>query len=189
MARFFEKVNMVSETVKSMNRSVVYHVGATPTAVSSGAFVVAAGLMDNTTYAASGIKDLNKIKVTYPGATPTAEIGVMVTDIVKVSDGTINGNVYRIGAKTIGLSAVAGEVVAARVLGMHDQFWLGDTNFASTPTVGQYAILTASSVDLTPAADTSAAGFTVAIDATMTKSQGITANTTAYLCRVVKMIA
>lgn len=188
MARFIEKVNMQSESNNAMMRTGVYHVGATPTTVSPGAFVIVAGLMDNTTYAASGIKDLNKLKVTYPGA-PTTDIGVCVTDPVIVSNGSINGNNYRIGAKTIGLSVPAGDVCTMRVLAMHDQFWLGDTNFASTPTVGQYAILTASSVDLTPAANSSAAGFTVAIDATMTKSQGITANTTAYLCRVVKMIA
>ena len=188
MARFIEKVNMVSESNDALVRSGVYHVGATPTAVGSGAFVIVDGLMDNTTYAASGIKDLNKLKVIYPGA-PTTDIGVMVSVIVMVSDGTISGNVYRVGTKTIGLTAVAGETIRFRALGMNDQFWLGDTNFVSTPTVGQYAVLTASSVDLTPAANKSAAGFTVAIDATMTKSQGITANTTAYLCRVVKMIA
>ena len=50
MARFIEKVNMMSESNDAMVRTGVYHVGATPTAVGSGAFVVVAGLMDNTTY-------------------------------------------------------------------------------------------------------------------------------------------
>lgn len=190
MARFFQKVNMESEDVNAKMRSGIYQVGSTNTAVSSGAFVTVTGLADNTTYASSGVKDLNKLIVKAPVTATTAK-GIYVTDIVKVTDGTIAGNVYREGVKTIGLSAIAGESVALRNVNNYtDQFLLGDENFVGgIAGVGtnSFAVLTNGSVDLTPSATIPATGFTVAIDQKMTVSQGITGNVTAYLCRVVQL--
>ena len=184
MARFFQKVNMKSETTKSMNRSGIYVVGSTPTAVSSGAICVPTGLAPSV-YGA-GLVDFNKFTFATE-ATLTAGIPVFVADIVKVSEAVGMGNTYRIGAKTIGLSAAAGEVVAWRELGHTDQFYLGAENFVTAPTVGQFAKRTVSSVDYTPSATLGATGFHIKIDAQEIFSEGSTASTPVYLCRVVQL--
>ena len=71
MAKFFQVVNMQAESVASMNRSGIYIVGATPTAVYGGAFAIPTGLATDTSVYGSGYKDLNKITFAYE-ATPTA---------------------------------------------------------------------------------------------------------------------
>jgi hypothetical protein len=185
MARFFQKVNMASESVASYNRTGLYQESGANAVAYPGYFVKVTGLADNTIYAASGIKDLNKLIVTTP-ATPTTDKGIFVLDPVKVSEGTINGNVYREGVKTIGLSVNAGEPTAMRELvALHEQFLLGADNFQSAPTVGQYAVLTANDPDLTPASSIPATGFTVAIDGATNVTQGLTA-ISVYLCRIVQ---
>lgn len=185
MARFFQKINMEAESVASMNRTGVYLVGATPTTHYAGAFAVPTGLASDTSVYGVGHVDFNKLTFAYE-ATPTSTAGVYVADPVKISDGTINGNIYRIGAKTIGLAVSAGEYVRWRALALQDQFELGADNFVSAPTVGQYAVRTASSVDLTPSASVGS-GFTIAIDKTYKKTEGLDATTTVYVCRVVKL--
>jgi len=181
--RFFQKVNMASETVASLNKTGLYQVSGTNAVAYPGYFVRATGLASNPTY---GNKDLNKLTVEAPAA--VTDKGIFVVDLVKVQDGSINNNTYRIGAQTIGLSAAAGEAVALRQIEhLNEQFLLGDGNFQSAPTVGQYAILTAADPDLSPSATIPASGFTVAIDAQLTISQGVTGNVTAYLCRVVQL--
>lgn len=185
MARFFQKVNMECETVASKNRTGIYLVGATPTAIGAGAIGVITGLATDTTVYGVGHKDFNKLTFAYE-ATPTAGVSVYIADPVKISDGTINGNVYRIGAKTVGLSASAGEYIAWRKAEVGDQFLLGADNFASAPTVGQYANRTNASVDYTPNASVGT-GFSIAIDKTYKLTEGLDATTTVYLVRVVQL--
>lgn len=185
MARFFQKVNMEYESVFSKSRTGIYVVGATPTAVYGGAIAVVTGLATDTTVYGSGHKDMNKLTFAYE-ATPTAGKAVYIADPVTISSGSVNGNTYRIGAKTLGLQAAAGEYIAWRKLEVTDQFLLGADNFASAPTVGQYAVRTNASVDFTPAASVTT-GFHIAIDKTMKITEGLDATTTAYLCRVVQL--
>lgn len=191
MARFFQKVFMASESVKSAMRTGEYQASGVDATVYGGAFVVSSGMADSSVYNTyvSGTKDLSKLIVVAPvTATVTkSNAGVYVTDVVKVSDGTINGNIYREGAKTIGLMANAGEPVGLRKLYHDDVFILGADNFASAPTVGQYAVLTNASVDLTPAASIPSAGLTISIEQSLTISEGTTASTPAFLCRVAQL--
>ena len=184
--KFFQKVNMASESVASYNRTGKYQVSGTDTAISSGEFVTLGALATNAVY---GKKDLN---VQLCNAPVTAKVtasnaGVYVVDYVGVSAGTINGNEYRIGVKTAGLEAPAGTPVALRYVCFNDEFYLGDSNFESTPNVGTYAILTADKTTLTPASAIPATGFTVRVEEADTISQGITANINAYLCTVVQL--
>jgi len=189
--KFFQKVNMMSEAggkANAMNRTGLYQASGSNAAVDAGAFVILGALASSevyNTFTGGSAKDWNKFICTAP--TAVTNKGVYVVDPVKVSDGTINGNVYRMGDKTLGLGANSGEPVALRRLDMSDQFLLGADNFVSAPTVGQYAILTAGSTVLTGSAGVPASGFCVAIDQTVTLSQGITANGSGYLVHVVQL--
>lgn len=188
MAKFFQKILMESETVNSQNRTALYQESGVNASVYAGGFVVPTGMADNAIYSAytSGVKDFNTLTVAPPtSATPTAG-SVYVIDFVKVSDGTINGNVYREGAKTLGLMANAGEKIAIRKVAFNDVFELSKDNFTTTPTVGQYAIL-GTTVDAVPNATVPAAGFTIKVEQKTTVSQGVTANSDAYICRAVQL--
>lgn len=186
--KFFQKVNMTSETVNSYNRTGLYVVSGSTTAIDSGAFIVTGSLAPNSVYNAflsgSEIVDINTFYIAAPVALTSKP--VYVVDVVKVTDGTINGNVYREGAKTLALQANAGEKVAIRFLDYNDQFILGDGNFVSAPTVGQYATLTAGSLVLTGSAGTGT-GFAVRVEQKQFISEGIDANGTGYLCTVVQL--
>lgn len=188
---FFQKVNMASETVRSfMKTGLMQDSSDDPIAVGSGAFVKLIGLADSPTYSpyVAGMKDLNLFEMTMPvTADVTAtNVGIYVTDPVTVSSGTIAGNVYREGAKTLGLGVEAGEPCSIRQLVMDDMFLLGADNFASSPTVGQYAILTNAAVTLTPNASKPASGFAVYIESEINVSQGLEP-VEGYLCRVVQL--
>lgn len=192
--KFFQKVNMTSESVDSYNRTGLFKTYSgsvgTNASVDSGAFVVISkGLAPNDTYNAflsgSTIVDINTFIATCPNA--ATDKPVYVVDVVKVTDGTIAGNVYREGVKTLSMTANAGEKVALRFLDYTDQFILGADNFASAPTVGQYAVLTAgSAVTLTGSAG-AGSGFAVRVEQKQTISEGIDANGVGYLCTVVQL--
>lgn len=184
--KFFQKVNMASESIASYNRTGKYQVNGTNTAVSSGEFVFTNGLATNAVY---GKKDINVqlVKAPVTAQVTASNAGVYVVDYVGVSTGTINGNDYRIGVKTAGLQAPAGTPVAIRQLSFNDEFYLGDENFVSAPNVGTYAILTNGNTALTPSSTIPSTGFTVKVEESDTLSQGLTANITAYLCTVVQL--
>lgn len=182
---YFQKIRMKSEFNNSMLVTGEYQVAGVDTAVTQGAFVELTGLANNTTYATSGVKDINKYTCSAP--TAVTDKGVYVVDFVKVQDGVINGNTYRIGVQDINLTASAGTPVRLREIGFADEFILGDGNFASAPTVGQYAILTAASIGLTPNATVPTSGLTVRIEQQVSITQGTTANVTGYVCTVVQI--
>ena len=188
--KFFQKTNMISESVPAAMRTGLYQVGSTNTAVDSGAFVIAGALADNTLYSAYSItlKDFNTFVIKAPVAAEVTAVNanVFVVDPIKVSDGTIASNIYREGAKTLGLGAAAGEKTAIRKLFLNDQFIIGLENFAAAPTVGQYAILTAADTILTAAAAIPATGFAVRVECIWNVSQGINA-IKGYLCTVVQL--
>ena len=185
--KYVQPVLMEAGSVQALNRTGVYYVGATPTAVAGGAFVKVTGMLDNSAYSVyvAGIKDLNRLKIIAPAADTDKDI--YIVDPVLISSGTINGNVYREGAKTIGLTAAAGESVRIKKLRFNDIFELGDGNFTGAVTVGQYAIL-GTTVDLVPSGSIPATKFTVQIEEAKTVSQGTTANVNVYVCRVVNVV-
>jgi hypothetical protein len=193
--KFFQKVNMASETVDSFNRTGLFKTYSgsvgTNASVDSGAFVITTkGLAPNDVYnnflSGSTIVDFNTFIATGPAA--ATDKGVYVVDIVKVTDGTIGGNVYREGAKTLSMTANAGEKVAMRLLNFNDQFLLGADNISGSPTAGQYAVLTAgSAVTLTGSAGIPGTGLVVRLDQKQTISEGIDPNGVGYLCTVIQL--
>lgn len=174
--KVFDVASMVCEDVQAYVRSCKFGTGTdnafVPATVADGAFVVLGGLADDTTY--SGKKDWN-VKYAYaPASAALTADEVVVIDIDAVSNGVIAGNNYKIGTKLVDLQVEAGYPVRYRVIKKGDMFWLGSGNFASAPTVGQYANLTASSVLLTPAASTTPAQLNIAIRAAVPMTIGTT---------------
>jgi hypothetical protein len=140
--------------------------------VADGAFVKLGGLADDEVY--SGEKDWN----TYLAYAPEAVTDdVVVIDLAEVMGGVIGGNYYKLGVKTVDLVAEAGYPVRYRKPMKGDKFWLGAGCFASVPSVGGYAGLTAGDVILTPADEKAEEGFCVAIRASKPLTQG---NLVAY---------
>lgn len=114
---------------------------------------------------------------------------VLICDPAVVSTLTHpNGNVYRVGELTYDNELEAGVSGRARDPYTIDKFWLGDENFVSAPTVGQYAILTVNSPLLTPVADLSVAlptgGFAVEVVEERTFNAGAEAVGVKYKCIV-----
>ena len=88
-------------------------------------------LIDHEVY--KGLKDMNTREIKpYAG---TGRVGIV--DYVGVSKGEIMGVVYSEGVKTCGLPCPAGAHTRPKV---GDEFYLGEDNFESTPTAGQFAI-------------------------------------------------
>ena len=154
MAKLFSVSIMTSEDVQSYVIS-----GKSNTALINGAFVVVGDYAEGTVYGEHD-KALNVHTLTVPTALTDK---VAVVDYDGVSQGVISGNVYKMGVKLYDLTAQANEVVRVRRLDLGDKFYLGDENFESEPTAGQYAKLTANKVTLTPAAAAPETGFAVKI--------------------------
>lgn len=167
MTKIFDVASMACESVESWVKSAKFGTGSdaafVPANVTDGAFVTLGGLSDDTTY--TGEKDWNVHNAYAPATAALNAEDVYVIDISGVQEGIIGGNVYKIGAKLVNLEVAAGYAVRARALHKGDKFWLGEGNFASAPTVGAYANLTAGDVVLTPAAATTAGQLNIAIRA------------------------
>lgn len=82
------------------------------------------------------------------------------------------------------MSAVAGERVRVRDLVPGDEFWLAAGNFASTPTVGQYAQPTANNTIWTPAASQTAGTTTLKIETSKNIITGQVNDSLMYYCTV-----
>lgn len=179
-----QKIQMASEDVKSyLHTGVFYNSGDQLAEVADGACVVIGDLEDHDTY--KSMKDINARKIKAPTATTDK---VAIVDYVGVSQADVMGVTYRIGDKVFGLKGIPGERVRVRDLIPGDEFWLCEGNFASTPTVGQYAIPTASSTKWTPAASQTADTVTLKIETTKTLITGqVNDDNKMYFCRVMPM--
>jgi hypothetical protein len=191
--KFFQKTNMISESVYAAMRSGLFHTAMeAEAAVDSGAFVIAGELADNEVYneylGAGALKDFNTfiIKAPVSAHVTASNANVYVVDPVKVSEATNGTNVYREGARTLGLAGNPGEKIAIRKLFLDDMFILGAGNFVSAPTVGEFAILTATETTLTPAAAIPSTGFAIRVECEWHITQGINA-TDGFLCTVVQL--
>lgn len=179
MAFVMKEGKMASNTLDSMLANGV----SDSLVINDGDLVVLGDLAANDIYETN---EYDTYKVAYP-TTPTTD-EVVIVDYAGVSEGTIIGNVYKIGNKLYNLTVPAGTPFRVRRLALHDKYWLGEDNFASKPTVGQFAIATASNGKHTPNASIAESGYCVKILA----SKGFTAGTTTdskdiYLCEVVKL--
>lgn len=156
--KIFEVGEMACEDVQAWVRAVKFGTLSgstfTPADVDDGMFVVLGDHCDDTTY--TGEKDWNLLQASVPtAATLTAE-EVAVIDIDDRGQGIITGNNYKVSSKLVDLKVRAGYPVRCRLIKKHDMFWLGAGNFESTPTVGNFAKLTANKGTLTPAASVTA---------------------------------
>jgi len=153
-------------------------------AVKDGSLVVLGNLAADDTYAASGDYQYD----VYQGAAPAAATDeVAIVDMADISGGNINDNYYRLGNKLFNLEAPAGRVVRVRRLHKHDKFWLGGSNFTSTPTVGQYAEAKASEYRHEPKAAATGGQYAIKILKEQDLTTGMQSNGKMYLCEVVDL--
>lgn len=179
MANVFKAGKMASQQLDSALANAV-----AATAVPDGALVVLGDMIQDTTYDLGGLNEYD----TYEAAAPAAVTDeVVVVDYAGISEGAIAGNVYKMGNKLYNLTAPAGQIFRVRRLALHDKFWLGDSNFASAPTVGQFATATASAFTHTPAASLPGSGYAVKILVKEDLTAGMQSKGYIYLCEVVQL--
>nr|UVY03689.1 MAG: hypothetical protein [Bacteriophage sp.] len=117
--------------------------------------------------------DFNTRAATVPAA--ATAVGVGVIDLPTVPTAAGAGVTYRMGYKTIGLTAEAGVPVRFRKLVVDDTFATGGENCTAALTVGQYAVL-ATGGDAgkwAPAAEAAATGCYAKVISKYIVSQGV----------------
>lgn len=183
--KVFSKALMASESVLSYLGSTKYQEASAFAEIHDGALVELGALASNDAYNIgdlSGILDDNVFLSTAP---TDANNAVVIVDISGVSNGNIAGNNYKIGDKLVDLKAQPGLAVRYRIPQKGDLFWLSDGCFASTPTLNQYAIPTASSTLHTPSASNPGTGkYCVKIIDSRSLTVGASNLGTLYLCQV-----
>lgn len=173
MANLFYSGKMVSDQIDSYLTN-----GISEAAHIDGELVVLGGLAEDTTYSTTGIE-----YDTYKVEAPAAGKEVAIIDYAGISEGEINGNVYKIGSKIYGLSIPAGETFRVRRLALHDKFWLGADNFAATPVVGkEYGADADGKHNETPVGD-----YKVKVLASRELTAGMTAKGLMYFCEVIAL--
>lgn len=176
----FAKIKMASEDVNSLLLTGKFKANANYAEVEDGALVVVGDLDASTVYA--GNKDMNVFEIKAP-ENDTDEIAIV--DIADVSKGDVRGEAWRLGIRTDGLAAEAGQPVRVRLLKKYDRFWISADAFDGAPTVGQYAIAKANSTKFTPnGTDASADKFCVKIEMDKDFVLGQTVAGKMYYCRV-----
>jgi len=178
MAHVFKEGKMASNTLDVMLAN-----GVSETAIYDGSLVVLGDLAADTTYDANGLEyDV------YEAAAPAAATDeVCIVDYAGISEGTIADNVYKQGVKLYNLQVPAGEFFRVRRLGLHDKFWLGEDNFESKPTEGEYATATASKYTHTPAATLPQSGYAIKVLLSKDLTAGMASKGLIYLCEVVQL--
>lgn len=187
--KYFEKIMMHSEYDKGLIQNVqVVDDEGNFLESEAGDFVTITGLAvddELTSLYGKEIKNYNGYEVTAPAAL-TDRVLVMDAAVVASLKDT-GGNIYRVGNQVYGNKLPAGRMGRARVLDLHDTFWLGEENFATKPVVGEFAALTVEGLKLTPAATAAATGFVVKIEATKNKTTGADAGFPVYAVRVIQL--
>jgi hypothetical protein len=179
MAKVMYSGKMVSDQIDAYLTN-----GVAETDLHDGDLVALGNLVADTTYVATGDVQYDLYAAAYPAA---ATDEVVIIDYAGISEGEINGNEYKIGKKLYNLTVPAGTNFRVRRLALHDKFWLGEGNFASEPTVGQFAKATAAAGTLTPAADKPASGLAVKVQAVKDLTTGMKAQGKIYLVEVVQL--
>ena len=143
---FFQPVRMESQYVDTKLQTVMFQADGENTACFDGELAVLGDFVQDPVYlsaftaagaAASAPVDFNTRAATMPAA--ATAVGVGVIDLPTVPMATGAGVSYRMGYKTIGLTAEAGVPVRFRKLVVDDTFATGEENCTAALTVGQYA--------------------------------------------------
>ncbi len=173
MANVFYSGKMISDQIDSYLAN-----GIAEAEKVDGALVVLGDLAKDTTYAADGVE-----YDTYKVEDPAADKALGIIDYAGISEGDINGNVYKLGAKLYGLTVPAGEIFRVRRLGLHDKFWLGADNFDAAPTVGDEVGALASGKHGANGVGT----YKVKVLTSRELTTGMKANGLMYLCEVIAL--
>ena len=179
MAHLFFAGKMLSQDADSQVTNAVLEAP-----VKDGSLVVLGELAEDITYRDEGDVEYDVYQAEAPAA---ADDEVAIVDYAGISGGDINDNYYKLGVKLFNLEAPAGELVRVRRLHKHDKFWLGESNFASKPTVGEFAVATAGSFLHTPASELPEAGYAIKVLREQDLTTGMESNGKMYLCEVVAL--
>lgn len=143
---FFQPVRMESQYVATKLQTVLFQAEGANAACFDGELAVLGDFTRDPVYlnaftaanaAASAPADFNTRIATAPAA--ATAVGVGVIDLPTVPMATGAGVAYRMGFKTIGLTAEAGVPVRFRKFVVDDTFATGEENCTAALTVGQYA--------------------------------------------------
>lgn len=180
--KIFQKIQMASEDVKSYLKTGVFYADNVEAPIHDGALVHVGDPVEHDLYGA--MKDLNARKI--EAVTSATDKLMGFVDYVGVSQADVMGVTYRIGDKTAGLSAIAGERVRVRVPQLHDEFWLGVDNFDSEPAIGDFALPTVGDTILT-VGDETTEGLCLKIEDIKTLITGQVNDGSLFRCRVVSL--
>lgn len=179
---FFQPVRMESQYVDTKLQTVMFQADEANAACYDGELAVLGDFVKDPVYlgaftaasaADSAPVDFNTRAATVPAA--ATAVGVGVIDLPTVPTAAGAGVTYRMGYKTIGLTAEAGVPVRFRKLVVDDTFATGEENCTAALTVGQYAVL-ATGGDAgkwAPAADAAATGCYAKVISKYIVSQGV----------------
>lgn len=173
MANVFYSGKMISDQIDSYLAN-----GISEKEHIDGELVVLGDLAEDTTYAADGVE-----YDTYKVNAPEADKEKAIIDYAGISEGEINGNVYKEGIKLYGLTVPANEIFRVRRLNLHDKFWLGADNFAETPVVGNEYGADANGKH----AASGLGNYKVKVLTSRELTTGMRANGLMYLCEVIAL--
>lgn len=177
---FFQPVRMESQYVATKLQTVLFQAEDANAACFDGELAVLGDFTQDPVYlnaftaanaAASAPADFNTRIATAPAA--ATAVGVGVIDLPTVPMATGAGVAYRMGFKTIGLTAEAGVPVRFRKFVVDDTFATGEENCTAALTVGKYATV-GTAGKWVPAADApSTAGCYAKVISKYIVSQGV----------------
>ncbi len=177
---FFQPVRMESQYVATKLQTVLFQADGENAACFDGELAVLGDFTQDPVYlnaftaanaAASAPADFNTRIATAPAA--ATAVGVGVIDLPTVPMATGAGVAYRMGFKTIGLTAEAGVPVRFRKFVVDDTFATGEENCTAALTVGRYATV-GTAGKWAPAADApSTAGCYAKVISKYIVSQGV----------------
>lgn len=186
MANNFLPVQMKSQYDGGYLKSAIVKAAGDIVDVPNGSFCTNTYVLNTDYgYGATGL-DPNVFIFAAPAAVTNKAYVFDLAEIPTASDA--NGNVWRIGMDTTNVTVKASpNPLRFRELAMEDMFEIGDSNFASAPTVNQYGILTVSAMTLTPSATIPATGFTVKVMRKLQLNAGLQRSGDRFLCVVVQL--
>lgn len=177
---FFQPVRMESQYVATKLQTVLFQADDENAACFDGELAVLGDFTQDPVYlnaftaanaAASAPADFNTRIATAPAA--ATAVGVGVIDLPTVPMATGAGVAYRMGFKTIGLTAEAGVPVRFRKFVVDDTFATGEENCTAALTVGQYATVGTAGKWVPAAGAPSTAGCYAKVISKYIVSQGV----------------
>lgn len=177
---FFQPVRMESQYVATKLQTVLFQADDANAACFDGELAVLGDFTQDPVYlnaftaanaAASAPADFNTRIATAPAA--ATAVGVGVIDLPTVPMATGAGVAYRMGFKTIGLTAEAGVPVRFRKFVVDDTFATGEENCTAALTAGQYATVGTAGKWVPAATAPSTAGCYAKVISKYIVSQGV----------------